>query len=272
MNLTLWANLHDCGNTYETTLEYSPRIMETISLLRAGLPFFFQLISGLGKPLTYLLIGLIELSLNLLVRTIKYLGYKKWRFRIFYKHWSVSWRRKFEHKFARQSLGLLILPLAFLILATSPDLINAQNSSLDLNSLTLSQEASSLIKTTESVRLPVEPLILTQGYLAGHSALDIKGQKGDPIHPMMKGKVIESIHGSSGYGNYVRVDHGSGLESLYAHMSKIKAYTGETVTTDSIIGEVGSTGRSTGNHLHFEIIDQGRKINPLTVIGGLKSK
>lgn len=246
--------------------------METISHLKAGLAILFQLISGIGKPLTKLLILFLEIVLNFTPKLVNYIQYKSWRFRLSYKRQSVGWRRRFEHRLARQFLGLLILPLAFLIIAISPELINANadNSSFDVNSLALSQEASLLIKTTESVRLPVSPLLLSQGYIPGHPAVDIRSPFGTSIHPIMKGKVIEAAHTRTGYGNYVKVDHGSGLESLYAHMSVIKATVGEQVTTETIIGEVGSTGRSTGNHLHLEIWDQGRNINPLTIIGGLQ--
>jgi murein DD-endopeptidase MepM/ murein hydrolase activator NlpD len=244
--------------------------MESITLLKAGLIIITQLLSGIGKPFTFLLIWSLEFSLNLATRLSNYIQFKAWRFRLFYKRTSVAWRRRFEHQFARQSLGLLLVPFAFIIFTFSPELIKAENSTLDLNSLTLSTEANLLLKTTESVRLPIRPLILTQGYIPGHPALDIKGQKGDPIYPVMKGKVKVSIHSRTGYGNYVIIDHGKGLESLYAHMNKIIAKNGDEVTTEVAIGEVGSTGRSTGNHLHLEIIDQGRKVNPLSIIGGVK--
>ncbi len=240
------------------------------SLKTRFLPGISRLFSVIGKPLTYLLILSLELIIKSTPVVLEYARYKAWRFRLFYKRLSVAWRRRFEHRFARQALGGLILPLAFLMIAISPDLINAENSSLDMNSLSLSQEASLLIRTTESVRLPLSPLVLSQGYIPGHLALDIRAPLGTPIYPIMKGKVVEATNSRSGYGNYVVIDHGSGLESLYAHMSKVRTEAGEIVTTESVIGEVGSTGRSTGNHLHLEIIDQGRKINPLTIIGGLK--
>jgi len=69
-----------------------------------------------------------------------------------------------------------------------------------------------------------------------------------------------------GYGNRVVLDHGNGTRTLYAHLSKIYVVSGQTVNRGATIGQMGSTGRSTGTHLHFEIISGGQHVNPLNVL------
>ena len=73
---------------------------------------------------------------------------------------------------------------------------------------------------------------------------------------------------SEGYGQYVRVDHGGGYVTIYAHLSSIKSRAGDQVSSGTVLGGCGSTGSSTGNHLHFEIIINGVKVNPLPFVGG----
>jgi murein DD-endopeptidase MepM/ murein hydrolase activator NlpD len=83
----------------------------------------------------------------------------------------------------------------------------------------------------------------------------------------MKGIVTKTEYNWFGYGNMIVVSHGPDFESLYAHLSKIDVKVGEQVTTDSIIGLSGSTGHSTGPHLHLEIHQDGKAIDPAPVLG-----
>lgn len=94
-----------------------------------------------------------------------------------------------------------------------------------------------------------------------HPGLDIDGERGDQVIAPANGTVISAGY-KGGYGNMVEIDHGNGLTSRYGHLSKIEAEVGETVTRGRQIGQVGSTGRSTGPHLHFELRLNDRPINP----------
>ncbi|MCB2076516.1 MAG: M23 family metallopeptidase [Novosphingobium sp.] len=102
------------------------------------------------------------------------------------------------------------------------------------------------------------------GYKRMHSGVDFGARHGSPIFAVSDGRVsYAGRHG--GHGNYVRIEHGGGLGSGYAHMSRIAVSSGTTVRAGQVIGYVGSTGLSTGPHLHFEVYRGNRKIDPLSV-------
>lgn len=105
-----------------------------------------------------------------------------------------------------------------------------------------------------------------------HSGIDISDGKPSgttPIKPFRPGKVIETIHSAYGLGNHVIVDHGSGVTSVYAHLYSISVKVGQPVGQNSILGYEGSTGASTGTHLHFEVRVNGRAADPRRFIVGL---
>lgn len=90
------------------------------------------------------------------------------------------------------------------------------------------------------------------GAAAMHSGLDFRGPYGAPIYAAAKGTVTH-VGWQSGYGKTVEISHGNGLMTRYAHMSRFNATLGQTVEAGAVIGAIGSTGRSTGPHLHFEV-------------------
>lgn len=95
-----------------------------------------------------------------------------------------------------------------------------------------------------------------------HNGLDMNGAMGDPIKAAKAGTVILSgVKG--GYGNTVMIDHGGGMVTLYAHQSQLGVAVGDKVSTGQVIGYVGSTGQSTGPHLHFEVRIGGQPTNPM---------
>ena len=96
---------------------------------------------------------------------------------------------------------------------------------------------------------------------AFHAGLDFKGPTGAPIFAAARGTVA-FVGRRPGYGNCVDIDHGNGLRTRYAHMSAFRTRVGETVPAGRLIGVVGSTGRSTGPHLHFEVRLNGQAVNP----------
>ncbi len=119
---------------------------------------------------------------------------------------------------------------------------------------------------TLSYPLRTSPLITSRFGEGGsrrytHTGLDLATAMGTPIYPISDGTVIFAGNNGS-YGNKVVVDHGNGIQSWYAHCNTINVGVGTTVTTDTCIATVGSTGNSTGPHLHLEIRINGTAVNP----------
>ena len=103
------------------------------------------------------------------------------------------------------------------------------------------------------------------GRAQNHGGIDIPASGGTPILAAKSGQVITSVYGSGSYwsyGNYVVIDHGNGNSTLYAHMSSRAVSEGQMVTQGQVIGYVGTTGNSTGNHLHLEIRVGGQRVDP----------
>lgn len=122
------------------------------------------------------------------------------------------------------------------------------------------------LTTEKGVRFPVENVSVTQGYKFFHPAIDFDGITGDPIYPIMAGTVGAVSYSNYAYGNAILIDHGSGFTSLYAHLSRINVAEGQGVGVNTIIGLLGATGKAYGDHLHLEVRDHGRPINPYSIL------
>jgi len=102
-------------------------------------------------------------------------------------------------------------------------------------------------------------------YTSSHRAIDYAAALGTPVRVVGDGTVISAGWNSGGYGNLVKIRHNETYGTNYAHLSKIYVKAGQHVTQGDVIGAVGSTGYSTGPHLHYEMVQNGTKINPLTI-------
>ena len=105
----------------------------------------------------------------------------------------------------------------------------------------------------------------TTGQYKFHNGVDLANDQGTPIYAARSGKVTVDTYGST-YGYYVTINHGDGYSSLYAHMTRSVVDKGDTVKKGQLIGYMGSTGRSTGPHLHFSIFYNGSSVNPMNYI------
>jgi murein DD-endopeptidase MepM/ murein hydrolase activator NlpD len=104
------------------------------------------------------------------------------------------------------------------------------------------------------------PIYKTQEF---HPGMDFTAEQGTPIYATGNGVVENADAGAQGYGNHVVVNHGFGYKTLYAHMSRMAVKPGAKVNRGDLLGYVGSTGLSTGPHLHYEVIKNGEKVNPI---------
>jgi murein DD-endopeptidase MepM/ murein hydrolase activator NlpD len=106
---------------------------------------------------------------------------------------------------------------------------------------------------------------ISQGYSAGHRAIDIYAARGTPISAADAGTVV-AAHYATGYGRMVVVDHGNGYQTLYAHMDAFFVELGQAVEKGQLLGKCGSTGNSTGPHVHFEVRKGGSLLNPFNFL------
>jgi len=112
---------------------------------------------------------------------------------------------------------------------------------------------------------PVPKTYISCNFSSFHHGIDIPNPYGTPVKPLAAGTVVFAGW-DGGFGNTVVIQHNAGFLSRYSHLSKISATRGQKVDNTNIIGSVGASGFATGNHLHFEIYQNGRPINPLTIL------
>ncbi len=128
------------------------------------------------------------------------------------------------------------------------------------------------VKLTIPSRKPVKDFTLTSNYgvrsdpfkgrRANHKGLDMAGPIGTPIYATADG-IVGRAQWLGGYGKYVEINHGNGIQTRYGHMSRLNVEANARVKSGDLIGFMGSTGRSTGSHLHYEVRIEGEAVNPI---------
>ena len=136
------------------------------------------------------------------------------------------------------------------------------------------------IKTAIPSRAPLEGMRLTSdfgmrvhpvlGGLRAHKGVDLAAPVGSPVHATADG-IVEKAEWFGGYGLFVALEHGGAIETRYGHMSRLNVVAGQRVHKGDIIGFVGTTGRSTGPHLHYEVRVSGEAVNPIPYMMALAS-
>lgn len=190
---------------------------------------------------------------------------------------------KAKGTYAKITKAFLGSNLAFAIIATSgmqtsyiapnqSDLLIPEaklETSFDIQTSNTSNQVAQNQANQPGSQIPVEFSYMSQGFHSYHPGIDLASEIGDPIKPIMTGTVEQAGRTYDGYGNMILIDHGNGLESLYAHLSKIEVKIGDIVNMNTIIGLVGITGHTTGPHLHLEIHQDGVPVNPLSYLPSL---
>jgi murein DD-endopeptidase MepM/ murein hydrolase activator NlpD len=110
----------------------------------------------------------------------------------------------------------------------------------------------------------------TRGASRNHKGIDLRGPVGTPIYATADG-IVGRAQWVRGYGKYVELEHGNAIETRYAHMSALNVYAGQRVRKGEILGFMGSTGYSTGSHLHYEIRIGGEAVNPTSFLAQMNS-
>jgi len=174
--------------------------------------------------------------------------------------------------------AVLLLPVVAVILLTQVGINIVSDKLVSQNPQTLAIEISDpltgdVVKTiTPIVVWPAKGVITLEfgessKYQPFHTGIDIASKKGDPINPAMEGTVIYAGEIFWGFGKHIIIDNGDNIHTIYAHLDKIFVYKGQKVKTDTVIGHEGSTGWSTGNHLHFQVNVYGIPVNPRVFLG-----
>jgi len=173
--------------------------------------------------------------------------------------------RFFRHIFGyRKIRGVVGLNLALAFFASS--FIPQAPAKYAEDEQSIIQETKTPLTTIKVVQYPLEKMSVSQGFSRYHPGVDLAAPYGEEILPIKPGVVEEAGFSTSGYGNMVIVNHGGGMTSLYAHLSKVSVKQGQEVTPDTVIGKVGASGHTSGSHLHLEIRKDGRAVNPFSVL------
>lgn len=115
--------------------------------------------------------------------------------------------------------------------------------------------------------LPYGSFRRSRGFYAGHSGTDLAAPYGTPIYAVDSGYVTKAVYTYTGYGVHLIIDHGNGVSTLYGHCSALYVSAGQYVTQGQVVAAIGSTGWSTGNHIHFEVRINNTPVNPAPYIG-----
>jgi len=170
-------------------------------------------------------------------------------------------RQTFEAKKAKRLVGAAIL-IGLTLTGSLSKLAVANELSPDG---TLIASPEPVIITQKTLALPLNG-VLAQGFNGLHRGIDILAPYDTPIRPIADGQVVEVNFGRLGWGNTVVIAHNYGLQSRYAHLNEIKVIVGDKINQGQALGTVGLTGWTTGSHLHLEVYQLGRVIDPLTIL------
>lgn len=181
-----------------------------------------------------------------------------------YRVASQALRRVAENRKIRRVFGINLMAASLFLGIISPSI--SAFSGEPQGEITTVNPIIAQLTTEHSVRVPTESFKVNQGYSFFHPGIDLDTGLGEPVYPVMAGVIEQTVSSRFAYGNHIIINHGSGFKSLYAHLSKIVAKEGQEVDKNTVIGTSGSTGWSTGPHLHFEVYDNDRQFNPLTIL------
>ncbi len=160
----------------------------------------------------------------------------------------------------------IIIPGGSRLAVAAPTRTTARQASSGIIGIIQNNKPSALIPSGGRMVWPTSGYRITQYFSSRHTGLDIANKIGTPIYAADAGTVVTVGYNRGGYGNQIVINHGGGKQTRYAHLSSFDVRVGNKVTKGQYIGAMGSTGRSTGPHLHFEVLINGNVYNPLNYI------
>lgn len=139
------------------------------------------------------------------------------------------------------------------------DLVNRNNEMLSSMPAIMPVRNKDLTRTASGWGWRIHPIYKLKKF---HEGMDFSAPTGTEVYATADGTVAEVTTSYSGYGRHIRINHGFGYQTIYAHLSAFNVRAGQKVKRGDVIGKVGSTGLSTGPHLHYEVVKKGQKVNP----------
>jgi murein DD-endopeptidase MepM/ murein hydrolase activator NlpD len=180
----------------------------------------------------------------------------------------VFLRTKVKRPSFLQLVGINLAGLAFAGAVVIPQ---TQNAVASLEVTMKTQKNVIVVENVPSIfQWPMKQFGISQGFSYFHPGMDLTNPLGTSIYAIGDGVVTWTKFLPVGYGYHVLVTHSDGVQSLYAHLRKVTVKEGQGVTRNTIIGEMGLTGRTTGSHLHMEIYQDGTPTSPIEVLPALK--
>lgn len=170
-----------------------------------------------------------------------------------------------------KQMFLRVFGLQFAGLATALSVVAYPTHAFDYNlAVTTQSEADQavVVVTETKYQFPLETTLgMSQSYHGLHPGVDLRAPKGTAVYATAEGTVVEVEEMRVGYGHFVRIAHQGTVSSLYAHLDQVGVKPGDKVGRKEKIGTVGTTGWSTGYHLHFEIHQGEKSVNPMGYVG-----
>lgn len=169
-----------------------------------------------------------------------------------------------QHKRLRTLLGANLAGM--MIVATSVSAAPGVLETYPEAEVPVVAEQAVVLTTEQRFVAPVQTIGVSQGFSRFHRGIDIRSGYGTSVQAIASGRVVETVYSRFGYGHYVLVEHEGGYASLYAHLDQILVKPGDAVTQEATLGTVGTTGWSTGSHLHIEIYENGVPVDPRQIL------
>lgn len=180
----------------------------------------------------------------------------------------VPLRTLLKHANWRQAIGVNLAGLAFfagIVIPQTQEAISSLEVTMDTKETVIVVDA-----TPSTYQWPLGIFGISQGFTYYHPGMDLTDPIGTPVYPIREGTVTWVEFLPYGYGHHVLVTHKDGIKSLYAHLSNVFVKNGDQILKNTVLGQVGITGKTTGSHLHLEIYQNDVPTNPLEVLPDIR--